>query len=160
MAGNIPLKGGGRPGKAGAAGPPGPPGPPGTGGGFVTLSFTHADFQAGALQNALDLYSLAGAAFVGPLIIRPTVKFEGTGITKYSLSIGIDGDAETLQSLVELYQVDQVVAGDVFDFKDVKEMYSFTDAKQLKIQAVAEGANLSNSTAGAVDVLLYITPTT
>ncbi len=139
-------------GKDGASGPPGPPGPPGAAQ-WVVVSFTHLNFQAAALQKNINLYPLLGKYALHASVIDHTIAFAGTGITGYTLSLGLIGD---LAHIAPPFDVTTTPADDNFQIAGITDLYNMSATTLMRINAVSTGANLDQSTAGAVDVYLLI----
>lgn len=127
---------------------------------FICFNFTHTDFQIAALTRSITLYSLPARGFKGRVVMRPTTQFAGTGITKYELAIGVSGDLQRYM----LYQDVSVAVVDtlVFNGNGSDEVRNYGAAENILISARATGANLDQSTAGAVRCCLELAqmPTT
>lgn len=117
-------------------------------------SFTHTQFQAAALANNIQAFSLQPKQVLHGMILRPTIQFAGAGITDYKISVGIALD---LERYVLLFDVDTApAASNDAEGGPLFEMLSFTGAVSIRIAALAAGANLNQSTAGAVDLYVYL----
>lgn len=116
---------------------------------------THTDMQAAALTNDIEIYSLsANEIFLGSLI-KPTTAFAGSGITGYTLSLGIAGN---LTKYTSTFDATAAVADSNHLFTWNPKIESFASdgnsATSIRLSAVATGANLDQSSAGAVEIYL------
>lgn len=116
---------------------------------WIKTTTPHTDFQTAALENTIELYSLAAKRTIHALIIKHSTAFVGTGITAYKISIGITGEED---KFVSLFDVLQAVGDSAKDEITLLFFGSLTLATSIKIKVVAVGANLDQSSAGSVDV--------
>lgn len=110
---------------------------------------SHADLQAAALTNDIELFSLPAKAAIHNVVIKHSVAFAGTGITAYDLSVGIASNLDKYSSAFDVFQaagssVGQATAA--FDFED------FVSSTSIRVAATSVGANLDQSTDGSVDI--------
>lgn len=121
--------------------------------GWIKLSVAHTDFQVAALTQNILLYSLPAGGLVHGVKLKQTAAFAGIGITGYTLSLGFVG---ALDDLMVAYSVTPAPAADVFAIAQTFDSRNHSAAVDIRIAAVATGANLNQSTAGAADVWLLI----
>jgi len=117
------------------------------------FTFTHTQFQAAALSNNIEAFSLGAKTVIHGMILRPTTQFAGTGITDYKISVGIAAD---LERYLLLFDVDTAPAATNHNEGMIFEMQNFSAAVSIRIAALAAGANLNQSTAGVVDLYVYL----
>lgn len=118
------------------------------------FTFTHVQFQAAALANNIEAFSLQPKYVLHGMILRPTTQFAGTGITDYKISVGLALD---LERYVLLFDVDTAPSNtNHAEGGPIFEMPNFGAATSIKIAALAAGANLNQSTAGVVDLYVYM----
>lgn len=114
------------------------------------VSFTHLDFQAAALQNDIEAFSLLARQVPHGFVLVPTIQAAGTGITNYFVSIGLVG---ALEKWVLKFDSVVVPGNTVFapggPYLDPQNLGA---AVSVRISAEAVGANLDQSTAGAWDL--------
>ena len=120
-----------------------------SGGGWTKYTVTHTALQAAALTNNIELFSLAAKGVIEAVVIKQSVAFAGTGITAYTVSVGIAG---ALTEFASAFDVFQAVGDTVNQSSDNLDLENFTSATSIKIAATSVGANLDQSTAGSVDV--------
>lgn len=121
---------------------------------WFAFTFDHEDFQDASLARNIEAYSLGIAAVLHGLILRPTIAFAGTGITAYTLSVGLAGDLERYTS-----QFDMMAAVSNTNFLNsgpVMEARNMGAVTSIRLSAVSEGANLDQSTAGALTLYLLL----
>lgn len=115
----------------------------------VKYTKTHTDFQAAALSTAIELFSLPAKTFIKTIIFKHSTAFLGTGITNLYISVGISGSPNLF---VDNFDVMAAVADQTFELADVQYLGSFSTATSIILTATAVGANLDQSTAGAIEV--------
>lgn len=117
--------------------------------GWTKFTVAHTALQAAALTNDIELTSLVALGTIHKVIIKHTTAFAGTGITAYSVSVGITG---TLDKYAIDFDVFQAVSDTTFDTNESFGMENFGAATSIRIAATAVGANLDQSSAGSVDI--------
>jgi len=113
------------------------------------LTFTHTQFQTAGLVQTIELVSLVSKGVLDAFAIQHTTAFAGTGITAYSIQLGITG---TLDKFSGAFDILQATGNQVGLYVPVGGIENFGAATSLKITATAVGANLDQSSAGSVDV--------
>lgn len=112
-------------------------------------TISHTALQAAALSNDIELFSLPAFGAIHNVIIKHSTAFSGTGITAYTLSVGISGNLTKYASAFDVFQATGAGVGQsssVFDFE------SMSGATSIRLSATSTGANLDQSAAGSVDV--------
>lgn len=120
--------------------------------GWTKYSVTHVAMRAAALTSNITLFTLAPKHVVHKIILKPSVAFAGTGITAYTISLGIAG---TLDKYIAAFDVLQAVAATTFGLSAASvnaTPESFSAGVAVKIAATAVDANLDQSTAGTLDI--------
>lgn len=117
--------------------------------GWKKYTFTHTQFQTAALTNTLECFSLAAYETLDTVLIKHNTAFAGTGITAYTIQVGITG---TLDKYGGPFDVFQAIGDTVKEINTVTDIESFSGSTSIKITAISSGANLDQSTAGSVDV--------
>lgn len=116
---------------------------------WTKYTVSHTTLQAAALTNDAELFSLAAQGVIEKVIVKHTTAFAGTGITAYSISVGVTGE---LDKYAIDFDVFQAVADTTFDTNNSLGMENFGSATSIRIAAESTGANLDQSTAGSVDI--------
>jgi hypothetical protein len=123
---------------------------------WMKFSFTHLNFQAASLTNTYEIYSAPSRVNILGAVLKHSIQFAGTGITDYKLSVGLLGD---LARYVSLFDVDTAPS----DTKPAGyaegyfgDTLNFGAVTSIRIAAVAVGANLNQSTAGAGNLWLLV----
>lgn len=117
------------------------------------ISFVHTQFQAAALQNDIQAFSLLAKQVIHGLILVPTIQFAGAGITDYKISVGLAADFERYMLK---FDVDTVVAGtNLRNAGPLLEARDVGAAVSVRVAAFSTGANLNASTAGAFDLYVW-----
>lgn len=114
---------------------------------------THTDLQAAALTNNIELFELPAGCCIHAVLIQPTEQFTGTGITDYKVSVGV---ASALEKYASLYDVDVSPSATEFQFTQVAGIEHLSSEISIKLAAQSVGANLDQSTAGAVQVQVLL----
>ena len=120
-----------------------------TGPAWTKYTKTHLDFQTAALTNNIELFSLPAYGVIQGVIISHSTAFVGTGITAYTISIGI---ASILAKYASAFDVFQATGNSVKQASDALDLENKAMATSIRIAATSVGANLDQSTAGSVDV--------
>jgi hypothetical protein len=109
----------------------------------------HAALQAAALTNDIELFSLPAKAMLHEVHVKHSTAFAGTGITAYTVSVGIAGETTRYSDAFDVFQA---VGDTVFDPNAGGFLEDHGSATSVRIFATSEGANLDQSSAGSVDV--------
>ena len=118
-------------------------------GGWTKYTVEHTALQTASLANDVELFSLAANEIIKGVVIKHSTAFAGTGITNYTLSVGVSGDLSKYQPP---FDVDQAVADTAFDLTSTFDVESFASSTSVRLSAISVGANLDQSSAGSVDV--------
>jgi hypothetical protein len=110
---------------------------------------THTDLQNASLTNFINIGTLEQKQVLQAVVIAPTTQVLGTGITSYSLSLGVTGETERFAPLHDYFGAVTGTSHRVFNLVDIPD---FTASSSLRLTAVSEGANLDQTTAGAFAV--------
>jgi hypothetical protein len=110
---------------------------------------THTALQAAALTQDIELFSLPAGGVIHATKIKHSVSFAGTGITDYSVSVGIAGN---LTKYALAFPVHTPVLSTAFEYSSESDSEDHGAATSIRLAATAVGANLDQSTAGTVDV--------
>lgn len=120
---------------------------------WFKVQVSHTQLQAAALTNNIELYSLPLGGVIHAVHLKQSTAFAGTGITGYTVSVGIAGQAERFASL---YDVKAAVAATTKQISNVVDSPDNGSATSIKLFAVSVGANLSSSTAGILEIGLLL----
>lgn len=120
------------------------------------FTVTHTQLQTGATTNNIEIWSAPAGLVVHNCKIKHSVAFAGTSISAYTISVGITGN---LTKYAGAFDVFQAVSGTAQQFSTPDAMESSASATSVKVQAISTGANLSASTAGSVDIWLWVSRT-
>lgn len=118
------------------------------------FSFTHTQFQAAALTSSIDAFTLGAKFVLGGFMFRPTIQFAGPGFTSYGIALGLAGDVQRYSLYFDVLTV--APGGTVHSQGWPFEMVNFTASTLIKISAFSAGANLNVSTAGALDLYVWL----
>ncbi len=116
---------------------------------WTKYTVSHTAFQTAATTNDIALFTLPIKGMIQQVVIKQSTQFAGTGITGYTVSVGI---ASNFIKYTAAYNVAQAVSDTARSITQSNDIESFTGTTSIRIQAVSTGANLSQSTAGSVDV--------
>lgn len=116
---------------------------------WTKYSITHTQLQAAAMANDIELLSLPAGGIIHAVKIKHSTAFAGTGITDYNLSVGIVGH---LTKYAVVFDVDSAVSNTNLMLAGVMNTENHGAATSIRLSATSTGANLDQSTAGAVDV--------
>jgi len=116
---------------------------------WLKMTKAHTDLQAAALTNDIEILSLPAGAVIHAVRIKQSTAFAGTLISAYTLSVGIVG---TLNKYASAFDVFQAVADTTFQVSSTVGSENYGAATSIRLAATSVGANLDQSTAGAVDV--------
>lgn len=109
---------------------------------------SYTSFSASSTTNDVQLFSLLPNMVIEGVIITPAASFTGTGLTGYTVSVGISGNLTKYAIPFDVTQ--NVGAKEAYFNMDVE---SFTSSKSIRIAAASSGINLDGPmTAGSVYV--------
>jgi hypothetical protein len=117
---------------------------------WAKYTVSHVALQTAALTNNVTLLTLGAKDVVHGIVIKHSTAFAGTSITSYALSVGITGALDKYVGYFDGFQAVSDTAALSVTLGPTVE--SFSGSTAIKIAATSEGANLSASTAGSVDV--------
>ena len=120
---------------------------------WIKISKTHTDFQTTGLTFDLQLYSLQAGHIITGVKIEHSTAFAGTSVTAYTLSVGLTGD---LTKYASAFDVFQAVGDTIFQLSNNFFIENNGSVVSIRAQAIAVGANLDQSTAGAVDIYVQV----
>jgi len=120
---------------------------------WFKVQITHTQLQAAALTNNIELYSLPLGGVLHAVHLKQSTAFAGTGITAYTVSVGLSNFPERFASL---YNVFAAVAATTKQISNVVDAPDNGSATSIKLFAVAVGGNLNASTAGVLEVGLLL----
>jgi len=120
---------------------------------WVKFTKTHTNFQAAALTNSIELFSLPAGAIIHAVKIKHSVAFAGGAIASYTVEVGIAG---TLAKYASAFDVFQAVSGTAFFITGIIGSEDHGAATSIKATATSTVANLDQSTAGSVDVWVLL----
>jgi len=116
---------------------------------FTKYTFSHTAFQTAGLTNILILKSFGGKYFNAQTIVKHSTMFAGTGITEYKISVGPSGFNTRYCNSFNV----ATAVSDLNMSNNTNNDYVHSGSL-LVVQAVSVGANLDQSTAGVVDVMV------
>lgn len=119
----------------------------------VASALSHTAFQTAAATNTITLFTLAIAGVIHATKIKQSASFTGGAIATYTLSIGIGGNLTKYGSAFDVFQAPSNTA---FQVSAVTGSENHGATTPIVITATSTGANLSASTAGAVDVWVLL----
>jgi hypothetical protein len=122
---------------------------PAAGSAWTKITIAYTDFTAAATTQTINLFTLASGAAVTGIFMEPKTAFAGTGITAYTVSVGLSGDN---QKYAENYDVFTAVGATRFGNFDGHRVESVGGTTQITITAISTGGNLNAGSAGSVDV--------
>jgi hypothetical protein len=109
----------------------------------------HADLQAGSLENTIELFELPAAGTILAVKIKHTTAFAGSGITAYTVRVGVAGELDKYSSEFDVFQATGNAVNLIERTIGAEDQASATS---VKLTAKSAGANLDQSSAGSVDV--------
>lgn len=119
--------------------------------GWERFTVAHTALQTAGLTNDIELDTLDAKEILTGAYIKHTTAFAGTGITAYTLSIGITSD---LDKYMPAFDVFQATGDTVFNAESLMDSEDFASTTSIRLAATSVGANLDQSSAGAVEVYL------
>lgn len=120
---------------------------------WFKVQITHTQLQAAALTNNITLYTLPAGGVIHGVHLKQSTAFAGTGITAYTVSVGLTSFAERYASL---YNVFAAAAAQTKQISNVMDSPDNASSTAIKLFAVSVGANLNASTAGVLEVGLLL----
>jgi len=122
---------------------------PSTAGVWIKYTLSHTAFQALATQNPITLFTLNATQDIHRIVIKHSTPFAGTGITSYTISVGIGSNFTKYAPAFNVFQATgSTVFQETFSALGIED---FSSGTPIKVVATAN-VNLSNSTAGSVDI--------
>lgn len=116
---------------------------------WTKYTVAHTALQAASLTNNIQLFLAPVGTLITGVVIKQSVAFAGTGITAYTISVGITG---TLTKYAPAFDVFQAVSETAHETTVESLMAQFGATTSIRVAAVSTGANLNQSTAGSVDI--------
>lgn len=123
---------------------------------WLRFTFTHTDLQAAALTNSFTIYSAPARVNLLGAILKHTAQFAGTGITGYSVSLGLSGDLQRYLTTFDVLTAPSNTKPSGYAEGYFGDQYQFGAATSVLLAAVSTGANLDQSTAGAGTLWLLV----
>lgn len=120
---------------------------------WIEFTVTHAMLQFASLTNDIELFSLPAGYVIHAVKIKHSIAFTGTGITGYTLSLGIVGN---LTKYTSAFDVFQSVGGTVQQLSDTVQTENNDAVTSIRLAATSVGANLDQSTAGTVKIKVLV----
>jgi len=116
---------------------------------WTKYTVSHTALQAAALTNDIELLSLPAKAMIQQIVIKHSAQFTGSGISSYTVSIGI---ASNFTKYTAAFNVAQATSDTARSITQANDIESFSGATSIRIRATSTGAKLNQSSAGSVDV--------
>ena len=113
---------------------------------------TYAQLAAAATTNDIELFVLPAGFVISAIKIKHSTSFSGTGITAYTVSVGIAAD---LDKYASPWDVLQAVAATTFQLSAGLQSESHTGTTSVRIAATSTGANL-NAASGAGALTVWV----
>lgn len=116
---------------------------------WTKYTVTNTDLSAASLTNDIELFSLPAKSVISGVVISQSASFTGTGITAYTVSVGVSGNLAKYASAFDVFQApgDQVEQTSM-----VMDMENKNAASSIRIAATSVGANLDQASTGSVDI--------
>lgn len=116
----------------------------------ATLGF--AAFKTSGLTKQATLYTLPAGSVLMGVKMKHSASFRGSGITSYTVSVGIAADGDKYASAFDVWQSPGAY---VYQLTNTLGGESH-DAGTVLVASATANANLSNATAGNLDAWLLI----
>ena len=113
--------------------------------------FTYSNFSTAALTNTLNVVNLVGKT-ISQTRVKHSAAFSGTGITAYTVKLGVAGELDRYSSEFDVFQTASASA-----LK--RSIVNLEEDVSVKITAESTGANLDQASTGSVSVKLLLTDT-
>lgn len=110
----------------------------------IKITKTHTDFQTAGLDKFVQLFLASPGEKIYDVFVEPTTIFAGTGITAYTIEVGITGDTTKYAPVFDITQIDDQQDNDNADVP------TWTGIMGINATARSTDANLDQSTAGSV----------
>lgn len=121
---------------------------------WVRTTFDTDDFaEFAGTSGAIKLLTLKPRQAVHGVLIRPTSQWAATGLASLTLSVGVAGD---LDRYAPAYNVAVAPGSTVHQFSSLVGLEDMASPTELRLAAVATGANLADLTAGIVDIRILL----
>jgi hypothetical protein len=118
---------------------------------WILFTVTHTQLQAAALANDIELWSMPARGCIHHVMFEPTIIFAGTGITDYKIGLGINGNLSKYHSFID---EDTAVSATNFDSAGLFSAESTSGVTSVRVAAMSLGANLNQSTSGALNIAI------
>jgi hypothetical protein len=116
-------------------------------------TFTYANFATPGTTNDLQVFSLPPGGVIHAVKIKHSTAFSGGVITAYTVSVGISTNFIKYASAFDVFQA---TSDTTFQLSNSFGSENHGAATSIRVQAVSTNDNLSNATAGSVDVWLLV----
>lgn len=134
---------------------PGPQGPTGAAGAdsnpWYRYTISYTQLQTSGLTNEIQYALLPARGVIDAVLIKSATVFAGTSISSLTFEIGINGETNRhiagYDALASVSDTNNVLA-------EVRDFFSLSSTKSLRIKATAVGANLSALNAGFLEVFV------
>lgn len=113
------------------------------------FTIDHDDLQTSATTNDIEVLSLQAGGIIHGIKLKTSTAFAGTGISGYSITIGITG---SLTKYASSYDCLAAVSNTNLQISSTVGAENHGSATSIRIAATSSGANLDQSTAGSIDV--------
>jgi len=114
----------------------------------------YSDFSVASLSKDIEIFLLPEGYMVRGVVIKHDVKFQGTGISTYTISVGIAGN---LIKYASPFLVSTNVGDTNFQTSQDFFMEDWGNVTSVRAEAVSAGANLNQATAGSVEFYILLT---
>lgn len=118
---------------------------------WTKYTVSHTTLRAAAFSSAVVLASLPARGVLHAVQSKHSAAFAGTGITGYTVSVGIVGNSAKYASAFNVFQP---VSDTTYQLSSGLFSENFGSATSVLLTAESLGATLDQSTAGSVDVWL------
>lgn len=118
---------------------------------ITKYTVSHTTLQTAALTNNVTLFTLPAKGMIESVVLKHTTAFSGTGITGYQVSLGIGGSANKYTSNFNVFQA---VSDTTFLLSQSANIENFGSSTSIQLFATSVGANLNQSSAGALDIYI------
>lgn len=110
---------------------------------------TYSQLSAAAMTNDVELLSLPARGVIHAVVIKHSASFTGGALADYTVSVGIAG---TLNKYASAFNVFQAPGNTTLQTSNSLFSENYGAATSVRIAAASTTANLSDATAGSVDV--------
>lgn len=120
---------------------------------WVSITRSHADFQSASLSRDIEIYMLPPKVILHGVVTKHSIQFSGTGISSYSISVGVAG---SLGKYSSPFVVSSVSSDSNFQISQTYFCESWGIPTSVRTEAISIGANLDQSTQGEVTIFLLV----